>query len=196
MNTAEAKLFFPFDDQDDLSDLWEERFFKHKQFFLNRPPIKKVFLSRLAKIEKQWKAYLYLSGYERKKGETIKMDTSINSEYVREAFDALHQKRNRMKGVLLSASDFESLQEILHQWFLLEKNYQKKWFYEAESDSSAVVLAKEPDPMKILKSLKEWQGDQTEEKSFSDLKKEYAFLPNVLQNEVKRLTLLYKKQDE
>jgi hypothetical protein len=73
----------------------------------------------------------------------------------------------------------------------MEGKYHKLWSNEvSKSNETQVALSKEPDPMEVLKAIKEVGG---EELAFSDLHSRYALLPEVLQNEVKRLTLLSEK---
>src|SRR5690554_5274477 len=61
MNKEQAHIFFPHSSEDDLDDLWEQRLFEQKQFFLTRPPIRKVWEGRLNRLAQQHQAYLTLT---------------------------------------------------------------------------------------------------------------------------------------
>jgi hypothetical protein len=59
-----ARLFFPYEEGDDLFDLYEERLFEDKQFFTTKPLITKVFEARIAKIRKRETAFRALTNTE------------------------------------------------------------------------------------------------------------------------------------
>ncbi len=193
MTEKEALLFFPHDPNDDLDDLWEERLFEQKQFFLTRPPIAKVFQARLNKLEKQYKAYLFLSG-ELDKVKIMNHPEVLYSfpNDVIETFNAYHSSRNIFKHEVLKSSDFNSLRKVIDAWMTLENTYAAQWFYsESKQDDIDVVQSKEPDPMVILEKLKKARMDKNI-KTFDNLQKHFNVLDEVIRKEVKRLTLLKK----
>ena len=193
MTKKEALLFFPHDSEDDLDDLWEERLFEQKQFFLTRPPIAKVFQARLKKLEKQYKSYLLISG-ESDKVKVMKR-TEIEHSFpndIIETFNEYHSSRNKFKHEVLRSNDFNSLRKVIDAWMILENTYAAKWFYiESEQDDIEVVKSKEPDPMVILEKLKKAKNDKNI-KTFDNLQTHYNVLDEVIRKEVKRLTLLKK----
>jgi hypothetical protein len=192
MTNSEAKIFFPFNEGDDLEELWEQRFFEQKQFFLTRPPMEKVFKSRIAKLLKQYDAYLLLGG-ETVNNTPIILDEEIEfSSTVLTSYRLFHNYRNAFKAKVLQVQHPEDLSQVIGAWTSMEKEYHKLWSNEeSKLNEVQVTLSKEPDPMEVLKSIKEAGG---EELVFSDLQSRYALLPELLQNEVKRLTLLFEKE--
>lgn len=191
MTKSEAKIFFPFNEGDDLEELWEQRFFEQKQFFLTRPPIEKVFQSRIAKLLKQYDAYLLLGGDAVKNVPIDFKEETAFEESVLASYRLFHNYRNTFKSQVLQAQHPDQLAKVINAWTSMEKEYHKLWSNEvSKSNEVQVALSKEPDPMEVLKAIKE-VGD--EELTFNDLYSRYALLPELLQNEVKRLTFLSEK---
>ncbi|MEX1190629.1 MAG: hypothetical protein WEA99_01565 [Brumimicrobium sp.] len=192
MTKSEAKIFFPFTEGDDLEELWEQRFFEQKQFFLTRPPMEKVFQSRIAKLQKQYEAYLILGGEAVADQGEMSAEEIAFSESVLASYRLFHNYRNAFKSKVLQVQHPERLSQVIEAWIAMEKEYHKLWSNEeSKSNEVQVTLSKEPDPMEVLKAIKE-VGD--EELVFSELHSRYALLPEILQNEVKRLTLLSEKE--
>ena len=197
MKIEEAQLFFPFNAEDDLDELWEERLFKHKQFFLTRPPIPKVFLARLKKIAQQYEAYQTLSNKTLILSKEVENKLNEFDEIVIRAFNQLFQYRNHFKSQLLAVEDYFSLSKIINEWVATEKKYTLKWTFDASlKNENETIISKENDPMVILKHLKIWDQHTPPQKTFTTLKREYSFLPDILKSETKRLTLLNSKNNE
>ena len=193
MNKQEANLFFPHSSSDDLEDLWEDRFFEHKQFFLLKTPIRKVFIARLTKVVKQFEAFLVLSNQVddlAPAANTSCVKTNFDSCVIT-AFNSYHSYRNQFKNNVLQAAHPHELTQVIHQWLNMEEEYRYLWKNEQAKDlATTVLISKEPDPMEVLTNLRNWDDSSSPAKTFEDLNKEYSFLPQLLQIEVKRLTLL------
>lgn len=193
MTEKEALLFFPHNPEDDLDDLWEQRLFEQKQFFLTRPPIAKVFEARMKKLEKQYKAYLFLIDQHDK----IKAISNSDYKYtfpdeIIQAFNVYHQSRNKFKHEVLRSMDYQSLKTVIDSWMILEKAYASKWANDQSiKDEIEVIKSKEPDPMIILEKLKTELSKKNIE-TFDNLQTQYNVLDEVIRKEVKRLTLLKK----
>jgi hypothetical protein len=191
MTKKEALLFFPHEKDDDLEDLWEERLFEQKQFFLTRPPLAKVFRSRLKKLEKQHAAYLTLieDSIPVITLDNVNLNFNFSTEIIA-AFNDYHSLRNDFKHKLLKASDFVSLKKIVESWLIMEQAYHTMWSYPASINADIeVAKSKEPDPMIVLENLKRLFSEKNI-KTFNDLQSHYNDLGEVIRKEVKRLTLL------
>jgi hypothetical protein len=192
MTQKEARLYFPHDSEDDLDDLWEERLFEQKQFFLTRPPLAKVFQAKLKKLEFQYQAYLIL------KNDTDKIRfLSSEKEYYSfpknliECFNTYHSQRNQFKQELLKTIDFEPLKRVISSWLEMEAAYAEQWSTEKSLDLEIeVIKSKEPDPMELLKGLK--QAAQKNIETFTSLQSRLNDVNEMVLKEVKRLTLLAK----
>lgn len=194
MTEKEALLFFPHSTEDDLNELWEERLFEQKQFFLTRPPIAKVFGGRMKKLEKQYNAFLFLSGeLDKVKSMDAPHFKYTFSENLIEAFNEYHESRNQFKHEVLKSIDYNTLKKVIDSWMEFEKSYSMKWSNpESLDDEIDIIKSKEPDPMIVLDRLKKVLNDKNI-KTFDNLKTQYNVLDEVIRKEVKRLTLLTKE---
>lgn len=191
MTKQEAKLFFPSESSEDLDDLWEQRLFEQKQFFLTRTPLVSVFQARLKKMEKQHEAYLTLSGQKETGRPFITAEKHLHqTPSILGAFNSFHQERNALKQRLLITHEFSSVKAILNAWIQLEKlNYDLWKNPVALEDDIEVLKSKEPDPMELLEHIK-LLSTEKEIQTFDELHSSHFELPEFVRKEVKRLTLL------
>lgn len=190
MTEEEAYLFFPVNDEA-IEERWETVFFEHKQYFLTRPVIAKVFKAKLKKLEKQFIAFKILSGLNEEEGITDHFPLLEIETIVIKAFQSLFNFRSQIKQQLLRVQLPSVLISLVEHWLLEEQKYQQLWFVEtADIDTEGIVISKEKDPMILLGALKRW--DNNKEKDFKSLKQNLNDLPETLLDEVKRLSLLYK----
>jgi hypothetical protein len=112
-----------------------------------------------------------------------------------EAYNAYFQLRNKYKADLIKEFNPIKMSQIICVWLASEKAYYEVWNCEKAlvDDLTNVLLSKEPDPMELLAAIRDWQAKFKEATSFDDLCQYYTFLPELLKNEVKRLTSLYKR---
>ncbi|RYM33533.1 hypothetical protein ERX46_11380 [Brumimicrobium glaciale] len=194
MTKEQAHLFFPNPKEEDLEDLWEQRLFEQKQFFLTRPPLRLVWMSRLKKLEKQFEAYLVLIDQENPKENIqnhLESEIIFSDEFVA-AFHQFHKQRNVYKSKLLQAQTYDALVNVIDEWLATEFLYAEFWkVEESEHNEIEVIRSKEPDPMDLLKDLKETEK-LIDSKRIKDLKENYNILSENVKKEVKRLTLLTK----
>ena len=185
MNKEEALIYLPIDDENDAQDLYDEKLFELKQFFLSRFPMTKLITSRLAKFGKVEDAYLALGG-------TVS-DTVNPIVKSLPSFDSIHGLYKwynlEKNSVRLQLSLAESLNEItttLNEYLELTREYAKYWQVSvSELDQSTIKLSVEPNPMDIQSGLNELSDQEK-------LNSEYILtLPddNCLKSEAKRLSL-------
>lgn len=171
---------------DELQDALEEQLFELKRFFISRAPIRKLFQSRLDKLEKIHQALEVLAP---------DFDFSYNlpvvsfpeSGNILEVFQAYQQENRRLKtGISQSANPLD-IHALAERLLALEKAYAEKWAIEPKGEKT--LVSKESDPMEILGAIKAFR--EKGGKSFEDLKKEENTAPRALINEMKRLSLLF-----
>jgi hypothetical protein len=194
MTKEQAQLFFPHSSEDDLEDLWEQRLFEQKQFFLTRPPMRKVWTARIKKLSQQFAAYLVLTdqkGDVSSKDELNEERPEFSGDFIA-SFHAFHVLRNQHKSAVLQAQDLLGLTNAINQWLNTERYFAMHFSYsESEQNEIEVVRSKEPDPMELLKDLKKAEK-AINSSSIMALKENYNNLPESVKKEVKRLTLLAK----
>lgn len=191
MTKNEALLFFPLISGDEIIDLYEEYLFEYKQFFLTKYPIEKVFLAKSLKMNKMHNAFIVLGG------KTIKSTSISNLEYqqkenILECFNYYQNLKINLKCRLNKCNNAIAINDYIYQLIQLEKKYAENWSASIKISDDKVLISKEPDPMLILKAIREFNilGGKT----FNDLKTMKNISPNLLINEAKRLSLYFKTQ--
>lgn len=185
MTREEALIYLPVDEDNDAQDLYEEKLFELKQFFLSRFPMTKLINARLAKFEMIESAYRELGG-EIPDVAPIKDKVYPKVDSIQALFSWYHLEKNSVLLQLSAAKSMLEVKNILNEFVTLTRFYASHWRVEVDSkDEMAIKLSVEPNPMDIQSALS----------ALSDLKivdAEYIFsLPddNCLKSEAKRLSL-------
>lgn len=189
-----AKFYFPFTPEDDLYDLWEERFFEQKQYFLTHTPLRVVWESKIKRLKKTYEAYLLLTDQPYNPIEAkINTEESIFSEDFIDSFNTFHTLRNQQKTKVLYAQTMDQLVQAVEEWLTTENRFATYWSHPlSEEDEIQAIRSQEIDPMDLLKELKTIK-EELNISTLAELKKNYKNLPENVRKEVKRLTLLANK---
>lgn len=188
MTQEEARLFFPYSESDDLSDLYVERIFEYKQFFLSKTPIRKVFESKLEKLIQMDKAYTVITENESIPSEAEISETPGFSDNILEAFNQWETLKGKSKQLIMFSQTALSLQENVLNYLKLVDEYRLKWYTEDEINIEISQLSKDEDPMEILSEIKLFE--QEGGIYFEDILK--LGTNSFLLKEMKRLSLLVK----
>ncbi|MCO5259489.1 MAG: hypothetical protein M9916_05035 [Crocinitomicaceae bacterium] len=195
MTIDEAKLFFPFEEGDDLEELYDERFFEYKNFFLSKIPIKKVVESKLNRLVQLDKAYRFL---QQELNNVRIPEPSIDWSEVNKAiefpnnvlkaFNQWEELKGKCKQQIAVATAIENLFKAVNEFVAVTNSYRAKWVTEQEIDIEVSQLSKEEDAMQVYAEIKQFneKGGTT----FDDI-----LLVNdnlFLLKEMKRLSLLAK----
>lgn len=189
MTIKEAQLFFPHEESDQLIDLYEDRLFEYKQFFLSKAPIRKVFVSKMDKLKQMEEAYFVLSNSE-VSANSINTQTTITfSDEVLKAFTEWELFKSQFKQQLMLSNDGQSIIKTVTDFLSVVDIYHSKWYTDEEIDLEIETLSKDPDPMYVLEAIKDFnsQGGVY----FDDILKMNT--NSFLLKEMKRLSLLSKK---
>ncbi len=192
MTKTEALHEFQLDDafdEDHLIDLYEEKIFEFKQYFLSKTPIFKLFESKLSKLKKIGNAYSLLTNINIEFTET---KLEFNGSQIEILANYLHfqEEKNRMKTKISNSENAFELVSWVKNLLELEKINAQHWFSEIEIDAN-ILVSKEPNPMEILEGIKIYQ--QNGGFNLDQLKKLENNPPEILIQEMKRLSLLFKK---
>lgn len=192
MTKTEALHEFQLDnafDEDDLIDLYEEKIFEFKQYFLSKTPIFKLFESKLYKLEKIGNAYILLTNSNVEFTET-KLEFNGSQAEILANYLHFQEEKNRIKTKISNSENAFELVSWVKNLLELEKMNAQQWFSEIEIDAN-ILVSKEPNPMEILEGIKIYQ--QNGGFNFDQLKKLENNPPEILIQEMKRLSLLFKK---
>jgi hypothetical protein len=176
-------------DEDDLIDLYEEKIFEFKQYFLSKTPIFKLFESKLSKLEKIGIAYNLLTNINVEFTET-KLEFNGSQLEILANYLYFQEEKNRIKTKISNSENALELVSWVKNLLELEKTNAQHWFSEIEIDAN-ILVSKEPNPMEILEGIKIYQ--QNSGFNFDQLKKLENNPPEILIQEMKRLSLLFKK---
>lgn len=188
MTIEEAKLFFPHNEDDDLSDLYDERLFEYKQFFLAKTPIRKVFEAKLDKLLQMDKAFCVLTAKESVEQPKELLDDILFSDVILEAFNQWEQLKGKAKQQISMAYEAPILHKNVTEYLHLVDCYRSKWYTEQEIAIEIAQLSKDEDPMALLNAIREFKTDGGEK--FEDILKMNN--NSFLLKEMKRLSLLIK----
>lgn len=194
MTQKEALLFFPFEEGDDLHDLYEERLFEFSQFFISKTPIRKVFQAKEKKMMQMHEAFVLLGGRNVPIHFLKQNFSDLNpTETILETFNNYQTCKNQIKNKLTKSVSAIETSYWMHQLIELEMTYSEKWFVSEIEESSQTIISKEPDPMSILSAIKEFNSNGGF--TFADFVNKRNILPELLLNEMKRLSL-YRKLEK
>ena len=100
------------------------------------------------------------------------------------------EEKNRLKTKISNSENAFELVSWVKNLLELEKINAQHWFSEIEIDAN-ILVSKEPNPMEILEGIKIYQ--QNGGFNFDQLKKLENNPPEILIQEMKRLSLFFKK---
>ncbi len=158
MTESEAKLYFPFTDEDDLDELFEEKLFEEKQFFLQRMPISKVTAARLDKMQKMEDAYRFFGGEVESFYPNEVQLKPYSSQVVKEIFSIHESNKNLLKLKLNQAQSVSEIQFYLNQLIEITSDYAQKWKLENHKTDYRVKLSAEPDAMFLLEEINKFES--------------------------------------
>jgi hypothetical protein len=187
MTREEALIYLPLNEGDQLIEIYEDKLFEFKQFFLTRFPIPLVVYARLKKLRLVHQAYIILGGERQKPSDYI--HNYIGSEdSIRKTFAEFQVVRNELKMLIHSAKHGPDLDAFVIQLLAATEVYAEYWRMNEVLESEGISVGKEPDPMDLLTAINDFESDGN--RSFDDLWKFEG--ENPLKSEAKRLSLWLK----
>ena len=187
MTKEEALLHFS-NSEGEFVEFFEEQLFEHKQYFLTKPLIPKIFKSRLIKLQDLEKAFNVL-GFSNISSNYDLKDVFFTSN-VKETFIAWEQVKSDFKLKLTQAESYCDVERLVNQYLNGFENYSRCWLIDLPIENVKVSL--EPDPMELLEAIKEF--NEMGKSEFSEIIGLNE--SNSLLNESKRLTLLSQMMKE
>jgi len=192
MTESEARLYLPFTDEDDLDEIFEEKLFEQKQFFLPRMPVSKVITSRLDKMQKIENAFRYFGGeVEPFQPKEIQFQP-YTSEIIREVFSVHESNKNTIKLQLSRSQSVDEMRFSLNRWIEITMTYAEKWKLNAISPDTGVKVSNEPDAMALLDEITKFE--QLGFSTFDDL--QHLLTDSPLMLEANRLSLWLKLEND
>jgi hypothetical protein len=186
MNQNEASAILgPYDD---LQDAFELQLFEFKKQLIALAPIEKLIAPKLKKIKQLQEAFLLLGG-EIDEISISTYELVSPSENILESFKAYQDVRNNFKKLLSQSNSHEEIANFCQYLVAYENIYASCWF--SNSLDTTEIVSKEPDPMEVLKAIREY--NENGGFTFEDLRFNKNNPPAVLIKERNRLSLLATK---
>lgn len=186
------RLFFPYEENDDWEERYEELLFEDKQFFTTRVIVPKVFRARLEKIKKREAAFRRMSGIAQSESlPKIEFET-----FSAENLKSIYLSFQKDKAVLFQ--QLYKAQECATVVFLIEKllehflRYAANWKLSTLNDANEILLSKELDPSELYAALNAF--DQAGGESVNEIETLFFEGKNQLLTEAKRLSLLLQNE--
>jgi hypothetical protein len=177
-------------DLEEIEEQFEQLLFERKKFFLQKLPIQKLFEPKLKAITQVIEAYELISGEKLENTTQLKtFEFQFDASSLLISFNHYHLYRNQLKQGLINASGFNDIEQIATELIKLESAYAALW-YQEELNTQQIIVGTFPDEIQLLNALKNYL--KMGGKSFDDLKKMKNNPPEILIQEMKRLSLLYK----
>ncbi len=188
MDNAVEK-YFRTTEFEEIEEIYEQEIFELKQFFLSKAPIAKLFKGRLDKLKRLQEAYECVNSSQLQTQHQVVFPTENTN--LLESYQAFQTVKNNIKLLLSNELNGRSIAFLVNLLIDLEKQQAQKWFSSELILDESVIVSKEPNPIEILDGIKQYQlqGGQ----NLEQLKRFENNPPNVLIQEMKRLSLLFKK---
>ncbi|GAA0874658.1 hypothetical protein GCM10009118_10660 [Wandonia haliotis] len=188
MDVERAKILFNCPEDTDPQEMYEEILFEVKKQLTTRPAVPKLFLKKAIDLQGKHEAALLLFGELEifRVPENKLNETEFTGEWGKD-YSKLMQIRNNYKLLIMSSGSGEQIVHLVKEWMNWEKKFCKQFAtIFTKEEAEGIFVSKENDPMLLLEGLQQVKGrDRVEELSRSKNQ-----LPDILQNELKRLTLL------
>jgi hypothetical protein len=186
--------YFETSNLEEIAEMYEQEIFEFKQFFLSKAPIYKLFKSRLNKLQVLQDAFDSVISNKESAQDSKAFAISFPEENsnLLDSYKAFQSAKNKVRLLISNELYGTNLIQLVAILIDLEKHNARFWLNETTVDEAdSVVVSKEPNPIDILNGINEYlmEGGKT----FQELKQYENNPPNVLIQEMKRLSLLFKK---
>jgi hypothetical protein len=196
MTEKEALIVIGALDRDqDLRELLEDILFEIKQFIISKPLISKLIVGQIKKLEKLSKAVRVLN-IDSKNTSFLKEEaiTQNANESILAIYNSFELNKAKLKQQLSSTSSPVDMINIISQLIKLQGDYSACWPFVEVLEDEGVVISKEPDAMELLVEIKKMSTEGI--LAFQQLTQISLDKYPAIQQEVKRLSLLRKKENE
>jgi hypothetical protein len=183
------------DRDEDLRELLEDLLFEIKQFIISKPLISKLVVGQLKKLEKLSEAVQVLN-IDSKNTSFLKEEaiTQNANESILAIYNSYELNKAKLKQQLSSASSPVDMIYTISQLIKLQGDYSACWPLVEVLEDEGVVISKEPDAMELLVEIKKMSKEGI--LAFQQLTQISLDKYPAIQQEVKRLSLLRKKENE
>lgn len=196
MTEKEALVFLnASESDDDLSDLLEDALFEIKQFIFSKPLISKLIYGQIKKLKKLSEAVRVLN-IDSKNSANTKEEWlhHFSNESILSVLNSFELKKAKLKQYLSFTDSPSEMIYVISQLIQLQADYSSCWPLIEVVEDEGVVISKEPDVMQLLVEIKKMSTEGI--LAFQQLTQISLDQYPAMQQELKRLSLLRKKENE
>lgn len=183
------------DRDDDLRDLLEDVLFEIKQFIISKPLISKLIDGQIKKLEKLSEVVRVLN-IDSKNSANTKEEWlhQFSNESILSVLNSFELKKAKLKQYLSFTDSPSEMIYVISQLIQLQADYSACWPLIEVAEDEGVVISKEPDVMQLLVEIKKMSTEGI--LAFQQLTQISLDQYPAMQQELKRLSLLRKKENE
>ncbi|MDP4683562.1 MAG: hypothetical protein NWS40_02615 [Crocinitomicaceae bacterium] len=183
------------DRDDDLRDLLEDALFEIKQFIISKPLISKLIDGQIKKLEKLSEVVRVLN-IDSKNTANTKEEWlhQFSNESILSVLNSFELKKAKLKQYLSFTDSPSEMIYVISQLIQLQADYSACWPLVEVVEDEGVVISKEPDVMQLLVEIKKMSTEGI--LAFQQLTQISLDQYPAMQQELKRLSLLRKKENE
>ncbi|MCF8434151.1 MAG: hypothetical protein K9G37_06740 [Crocinitomicaceae bacterium] len=183
------------DRDDDLRDLLEDALFEIKQFVISKPLISKLIDGQIKKLEKLSEVVRVLN-IDSKNTANSKEEWlhQFSNESILSVLNSFELKKAKLKQYLSFTDSPSEMIYVISQLIQLQADYSACWPLVEVAEDEGVVISKEPDAMQLLVEIKKMSTEGI--LAFQQLTQISLDQYPAMQQELKRLSLLRKKENE
>lgn len=189
MTSSEARIFLNADAFEDIEDAYEQTLFDQKQYFLLKPCIPKVDVSKMERLKLYHEASTILG---------LGVDANYPAQQILfsevsliEFHRSYSEQLKQVKRLISSANGFDELKSYAYYRYQLFCEYASKWPFFTEF-KEGLLLSSEPDPMLFFEELKQLESNGIS--TFASLVESDVQLGLLVKKESTRLHLVYNSK--
>lgn len=159
MNYEDALIYLPLEDGKDVEDVYEERLFELRMFFLARVPVSKVFNAKIELLKKIEEAYKLLSNDHADSDYSPVNLKAYDSELLLDLVSTFQQNTSLLKGEIVRCSSAKMLIFLVSQMLENMRNYARKWDLNLPLEASEIRVTVAPDEVGLLLEIEHMKSD-------------------------------------
>jgi hypothetical protein len=153
MDKEEALLHLPLDQHDDLEDIYDERLYDLRQFFILNVPTSKVFNAKIVLLEKIQSAYAVLGGGTKNAPVSKVEMLDYSTDVVRDLVRIFHENSSKLKTSAIGASTVPELISVANRMLENMRSYASCWKLELPVSALGIKITQPSDSVELLIEL-------------------------------------------
>lgn len=190
MTREDALMYLPYENEDDINDLYQEKLFEFKQKVLSAVPSTRLYQIHLKKMALIHDAYVCLAEVDDVKL-TAEYKVNVNQNNLKTAWSSYNYNKNEVKLMLANANGFPDVHFLLGQLLENQRLFATMFEHLNFTQSAVALIGKDLDAMELEVEIERFIS-----RGCSDIKEiEKLDSTNILFQEANRLYLWLKTEN-